>query len=364
MPKHKSLTLSPRYRDFVNGRDRVLEAILNKYLMAIDRVVGGLRIRTEELYSRAKVIGAHRHDGGIEASLDPLFREASLEINYLFRRMRGTVYAISHAGEAEAIARALGKPQKTAIPKTKVITQIEKETPSGGAIQDRVEVALFTLKSKVLRAIKMAEIMKDSPAKAIVKIRRAFPHITDISKGPKVLRRLKPMREADKPNLTFGVIDKDTWDQALTDYAEDDIPGPRGPDDKMILFSVGDQGDVEFHERYEWEIEQEVTQDFVEQVRDGQIDAANENGIDDFMWIAVSDDHTDECCLSRDGLSSSEIESQLKSGKIDSELCDAEVPPAHFNCRCVPAPISSDLPDTAPPDYGSFDDWLDSKRAA
>jgi hypothetical protein len=179
---------------------------------------------------------------------------------------------------------------------------------------------------------------------------------------------VKPLKEAAAPSgaVTFstGVIDPATWSDVIDDYFEQEIPGPRGPYDKMVFFNVGDAGDVEFTERYEWELEQEMTQDFVEQVRSGQVDAANENGIEDFMWIAVIDRDTDECCSDRDGLSSGEIEAQLSSGELDPDECDATVPPGHFNCRCAPAPISNDLPEESPPDFGSFNDWLDAKAAA
>lgn len=366
--KHKALTLSPRYRDFVNGRDKVLEAILGKYLRAMDHVMAELRIQTERCVSHKQVVtgGLRRSDPRLEGQIDMYFALAAQRFTYLMTRMRTTAYALAHTGEAEAIARALGRPKKVHLSSTVMGQVASKDSPAGGSISGRVDLALYRLKSKVIAAVKLAQIREEKPKETVDLISRAFPKRSRDQVIPKVLRRLKTMQEAGAPKLQLitGVVDQPTWNQVLDDYREDEIPGPRGPHDKIVLFDIGSDGSVDFTERYEWELEQEITQDFVEQVRSGQIDAAKENGIEDFMWIAVVDDHTDECCTKRDGLSSAEIESELESGKLDADVCDAVVPPGHFNCRCVPAPISEDLPDTPPPDFGSFDDWMESKAAS
>jgi hypothetical protein len=131
----------------------------------------------------------------------------------------------------------------------------------------------------------------------------------------------------------------------------------RGPDDQTLFYDVTTG---EEKERYTWEVEQELTEDFVQSVRSGEQEAAKAQGINDFMWIAILDKATDECCALRDGHSSSEIEDMLDQGKLDSEDCDAIVAPGHFNCRCQSAPMTDDLPERVEIDYGSFDDWLGS----
>jgi hypothetical protein len=77
------------------------------------------------------------------------------------------------------------------------------------------------------------------------------------------------------------------------------------------------------------------------------------------MWIAIIDDKTDDCCLKRDGLTSTQIEEKLR-GEWEKDECQAKVTPAHFNCRCRMAPVSDDLPDQAPADFGGFDEWLNA----
>jgi hypothetical protein len=112
---------------------------------------------------------------------------------------------------------------------------------------------------------------------------------------------------------------------------------------------------------YGWELEQQLTHDFVKSVRDGQIDAANVNGINEFIWIAIIDQRTCElCCEWRSGLTTSEIEKTLADNPELKEHCDVVVPPAHFNCRCGIAPVAIDLEttDIQTTDAKEFDDWL------
>ena len=94
------------------------------------------------------------------------------------------------------------------------------------------------------------------------------------------------------------------------------------------------------------------------------MDAAQENGITDFVWIAVVDDKTDLCCLWRDGLLTSEIQAKLSEHADDDAGCDLGgdglVPPLHFNCRCSIAPATDAVPKKPDVDYQSFDQWLET----
>jgi len=157
----------------------------------------------------------------------------------------------------------------------------------------------------------------------------------------------------DTVNLAQGFMDEELWNQLLEEYLTDYVPQYREP--KMI-FDVEVGGDTE--EWYGWEIEQYVTHDFVDRVRKGQDEAAKQNGITDFMWIAVIDDKTDECCAWRDGLTSAQIEAKLPQHKDDD--CDAIVPPAHFNCRCTVAPMLDTMTDEPTVNVTEFEEWLNS----
>lgn len=108
---------------------------------------------------------------------------------------------------------------------------------------------------------------------------------------------------------------------------------------------------------YEWELEKLVTEEFVQAVREGQVDAAKEMGVKDFIWIAVIDDRTDECCAKRDGLLVSEIKERLSTEWQDDD-CAAHVPPAHPNCRCTIAPVLTEEPVSEGISTKDFDEWL------
>jgi hypothetical protein len=139
----------------------------------------------------------------------------------------------------------------------------------------------------------------------------------------------------------------------VADYTDEYIPETRAPE---FVYDVK-QDSGEYEEWYGWEIEQEITNDFVTSVREGQETAAKENGVTDFVWIALLDSVTDDCCRWRHAKTSQEIIDELKDKHADDE-CKAVVPPAHFNCRCDLAPMV-DMPDEPPPDFGEFDKWLD-----
>ena len=164
--------------------------------------------------------------------------------------------------------------------------------------------------------------------------------------------------------VNFEFLDSETWDGIVNDYAADYGQVNRSPEgitDAVNPFNdepITDSLQTRYY--YEWEIERDATHDFVKLVRDGQVDAAKENGITDFIWIAILDDRTcEKCCEWRNGLSSSMIEKRLKEDAELEDACDAIVPPAHFNCRCTVAPMTDDLEvyDISQTEK-EFDQWL------
>ncbi len=178
-------------------------------------------------------------------------------------------------------------------------------------------------------------------------------------------RTLKPqLMEAVRPDFSQNIgaadvavdnIDEDTWNDMLDAYKSGYVPGTRGPEFVIGMPEVTGQDTW-----YAWEFERDMTNEFVQSVRDGQIDAANENGITDFVWI---DDKTDKCCSWRDGLLVSEIEAQLADHEDEDADCDIGegeglTPPIHFNCRCTLAPATDDIPDKPDDGAQNFEDWL------
>ena len=157
--------------------------------------------------------------------------------------------------------------------------------------------------------------------------------------------------EEEEPAVDFamGFIDEAVWNEMVEFYKKEYVPTyqfriPKGAEDYWYK---------------DFELEQDLTHDFVKSVRDGTLAAAKENGITDMMWIAVIDAKTDECCTWRHGLSSSEIEDQLKGEHSDDD-CEEIVPPAHYYCRCTIAPMVDSMSEAPESNQKEFDEWLNS----
>lgn len=294
----------------------------------------------------------------IEKNLQILFNAASQEIYAITWKLRKNSYGLAYAGEVEAISRALADPQTSHLDHDKLLKKAHPKMPSGSDPLTRIEMELEVMRRNLLNEIQrsaVSELDLDSFHQALAKI---IPKRRRIESKRKAL--FKPvMREADQrpkqPVVAHEFIDEETWDVILDDYKEEFVPKWRGPE--HVLDQAGPRPTKDDY--YAWQFEKELTQDFVQQVREGQIDAAQENGITDFVWIAVVDDVTDECCLWRDGLTTKEIELELKTKRRNDE-CDTSVPPAHFNCRCTLAPALEGIPDKPESNIGSFEEWLSS----
>lgn len=369
----KPLTESPRFDAFIRGRDQVLQDILFKYTRAINITLEFLKQHCVATASHIALHGLHRENlrknrEEFEKRIKPWFDAATTQATMLVDQLRRTTYVLSYAGQAEAIARALGKRTKVDLSKHDIFLIANQEMPSGGKPHLRIELAYTRLKQDVLDAFHLSQVLESPVDETIDRIERAFPKSKKVKSFKKIMA---PMRESarddeDDIELSVGTIEPEDWATALEDYKSDVLPAEdyhRSPYDKIFYSAVDDEGEITTYTRYEWEVENEMTQDFVSRVRDGEIDAANDNGIDEFQWIAIIDDKTDECCEWRDGLTTREIEDELDGDHSDDE-CDATTPPAHFNCRCRLAPMTKDWPEETPPDFGSFDDWLDEKAAA
>lgn len=283
----------------------------------------------------------------------------------LLKELRRTVYVLSYAGQAEAIGRARGKETRSSLSRTDIQDAMHGETPSGGNPLPRIELYFNRLLRKVVDSFQLSQVLESPPEETLERIARSFPPSKRIVKKAPIAK-IKEAANDERPgfSFSFGTIDPDAWEAALQDYFDVYLPYGRSPND-TVFYPVEMQNASEIPEDllegYQWELENELTQDFVQQVRDGEIDAANENGIDDFAWIAIIDSKTDDCCSARDGLTTAQIEEKLDNGD-DMGDCDSTVPPAHFNCRCRVAPVDTQsLPSVEPPDFGSFDDFLAEK---
>lgn len=284
-----------------------------------------------------------------------LFGPAVSKVSYLYKRLFRASYILSKSAEVEALARQGTKPFHLKSGRHK-LDQIGKKSFLGGSTQERLEALAFQQVTNLLQAYQRSIIQEDTTADLKVRLSRALPQTATIRKR----RILRALTESDKKpeNLLDSAIDVDTlpddeWEEMKSFYQEVQT-GYR--DDPRLR---NDLDAAEFAD-----LEREATEEFVSQVRDGEVDAARENGIDDFVWIAIIDKATcEECCEKRDGLTTSEIESKLKDEWSDDD-CDASVPPAHPNCRCTLGPIDTQKADEArgtnDQDYKSVEEWLNS----
>lgn len=362
----------------MKGRDIGLESILSKYLSRVDTIVRTLRLRAHEIASH---IGTQHHGAhfakmnreSFERRLTPWFHMAVYQTVSLVMSLRRTTYMLSYVGQAEGVGRALGSKTTCNLSHNALMEVLKREMPSGGQLMARLELSYQRLLRDVVDAFQHSQVLESDIHETLARIDRAFPTKRALPKRMARLTEAAKRREpldGDEQDLESPVIGVDIgdglthfpteqeWNEAVEDYLADEVPSGRGPYDQ--IFAEGDDG--EDLSRYQWEVENEVTNDFVESVRNGEVDAANENGITDFVWISILDSRTcDDCCVPRDGMLTSEIKAALKSGKLDASACDATVPPAHLNCRCRISPATDDLPEKTPPDFGSWDQWLEDK---
>jgi hypothetical protein len=365
-PSAKPLSDVRGYESFIKSRDEALESVLRKYQRAMDRSVDFLKERVIEIIASQHLHGTDlqfmkRALSQLEQRLDREFETVERDVIVLLYRMRGTVFGLAHLGQAKALARTTGKDADYDLSHTVLSEELSKHMRSGGPVEHRAWMGFERLKRKVVDAYQRGILFEETPEEIIDRAMEAFPRARKYKRVPKTLKH-PTLKEAEgdtalsitkKSGTVFGTIAPDLWAQMVEDYLEDEIPfyPQRQPQSEETYY--------EEHGKYEWEVEREASQEFVDQVRRGEITAANKNGINDFVWLAVVDDRTDECCLVRDGLTVTEIEAALESGEIDKDHCDAITPPAHFNCRCRIVPMTDEIEALEPSqEDGDFDEWL------
>jgi len=370
----KKLTDSNRYRGFVNKRDSALE----KYLLKTRSKIGdNLRnlmalvqieinrtyplLNTEFLDPATRM--AMRH---VDDAIDKHAQIIALEITQNWLTMRYVVSAIAQAAEQQAIIQTIdGEPQKISSEELKGETF--NNLMIGGSVHDRVQYSLNRLRRKIMDAMEMARIMGAPLPEATERILKAFPNL-EIVKKPKVLARVKEAAGERKGKEFFGsdfFIDDFEWEEILSEYKSEYIPRWRDPRYELdIPVAVGTS---EEFATYAWELERDLTSDFVDKVRSGENEAAKKNGITQFVWIAINGPHgkTKELacdyCNKRDGLTTKEIKAKLKDDwKDDPEWSKKYAIPLHPNCWCRLAPATDALPEMPESNEAEFLDWLNS----
>ena len=361
-----ALTQSKNYRSFVKDLNVALEYIYAKRMSQVDAILDDLKTVVLEIATtQLGQLGTHLTL--IDQRLEPVFDLAIDRVEGTVKQLRRAVWGLAYLGHSQAIARATAKAIKVNLTRARLDDIESQPLMDGVDLKDRIELSFGKLKRKVLDAVHTAIVQGEDAESLAERIERAFPKYRVVNTRPRKLKvQRKGLKEADPPGvmfgfepskkegleLTTGIIDNEAWQSILGEYMAEYVPSTRG---EYKEFTYRGQ------KKYLWELEQQVTNDFVMQVRAGANEIATENGYTDFVWIAVIDDKTcdtDRCsCVWRDGLTTSEIEKELK-GTHKDEDCKAVVPPAHFNCRCDVAPITDALPEKPLKDLGDFETWL------
>lgn len=391
-----------RYKDFVNERDKTLEHIYRNNRLEVTDIINDAFIKAltiiQSKYSRLSIDHFNKQlKKDVDHEIDQVFDNAVRDIVVKQLSLRRVTFMLAHAGEVEAIARVTGKKPRIALNNNDLNEKSYKPLADGTHLYKRVEVYFNDVRRKMMSALEFSLLTNETVDQALGRAFMAMPRKRALPLDKTALKKVKKAKlaEANKPKFTgesgteiafgpkggitqnvFDLVDMQgterfdslTWDEVLRKAAEEYKPIDRSPasffDLKNPMTGESFKDIDETDKIYSWELEQQLTHDFVASVRDGQIDAANVNGINEFMWISVLDDRTcEKCCEWRSGLMTSEIEKVLADDKDLAEHCDVVVPPAHFNCRCGIAPVAIDnISDLQKPEITKdFDAWLNGE---
>lgn len=347
---------SPRYRKFITERDKALEILLNKSRSQMHDVLrGAFTIVKEKIalqFSNVRPMATNIDQGFLIDALDKEitqeFDKAANVVGSIMIKLMMYSYTLSLAGEAEAIGQALDRKTQVQIDKEDVM---QSAVMGFGQTAKRIKFAFDKVRRKVLNAVQLSRIEGSNVTDTLARVDRALPAGRFIKRPKKVLKNIKeagPMSRKSKEDMAVGFYDEELWNGMVQDYLKEFVPTYRfrGPDPDAEYQYVG------------FEVERDMTHEFVKQVRDASKKGAALNGIEDFGWIAVIDEHTcteccgDYSCRDFDGKSSTQID-KMTGGEYS-------VPPAHYNCRCTIAPILEDMPEFPEVDSKEFEEWLNS----
>ncbi len=372
----------------MKARDRALEELHTRAQIeaadAMRRILSETLIAAKANFAQMK----SGHPSGVDSFEHMLKNIFTVGVLYdVLAKLRVRSYTLAKASESEIIAQmSHGKMIHANVRGEHLYKARTKPSMAGGPALQRLAHYLDRMRRKIVSFAQGAALTAPDVTAFLIDVHSCFPK-KRIVKRPR--RILKPqLMEADKPkpgpwdnwappplttqtisddppaDVAIDNIDDAAWQDMLAAYKDEYVPQWRDPAyvvDLPITDPTIQADGTEVY--YAWEFERDLTNEFVQSVRDGTLEAANENGITDFVWIAVIDDRTDQCCSWRDGLLVSEIEAQLDDHTDEDADCDVEdglVPPIHFGCRCALAPATDNVPDKPDDMSSEFSDWLET----
>ena len=358
----------PAYKKWVKARDRALEQLHARAQQESSDVMR--KVLTDTLMI-AKAYYPQMKDGNsygvdsLEHMLKSVFSVAVTQLYHVLVALRSRSYTLSKSSEAEIIARmSHGKHVVTNIRHDHLQKAKYKPTMAGGQAVQRLNHYMDRMRRKIVSFAQGAALNAPDQTAFLIDVMQCFPKKKMVRKHPR--RILKPeLMEAthvisDDPAAEVSIdnIDDAAWQDMLDSYMTDYVPQWRDP--AFVVDLPNPSGTVQADGTevyYAWEYENDITNEFVQSVRDGQKDAATENGITDFVVISIIDSHTcDNCCgdfgcADFDGLLVSEVE-EMTGG-------DQTTPSYHPGCRCTLAPATENVPDKPDDNMNQvFDDWL------
>lgn len=355
---------SPKYKKFTQDRNKALEQINLNSQLDTSRILFTALDNITNYVSRM-ALGRDMNIYMVNSLKDSLagyvgsqFATIVPQIVDRMKRTRKATFILSYLGELEAIARATGqtKPISQAQFKMQIQNAMGDTTVTGKQLEHSIWLSFLKLENEITMAFVRAILNDLSPLEVVQAVKDAYPEVKTYKRPP---RAVKPLREADDGSgkefdFYFGLTNDEDWDLAVQAYKDTELPVTRF--DQQASTYDPEAG----YFQYGWEQEQNATDDFVQAVRAGQVAAAEQMGVKEFVWVAIIDNKTCEvCCLPRNGKTTSEIEEMLASGKLDASHCDARVPPAHPNCRCDTGPVAS-VDEVEGANWKDFGEWLDS----
>lgn len=367
MTKHR-WDKNPTYRKWVKLRDRGLEDLHTRAQLEAADVMRGMIthvLLTAKAQFHGMKMGSPLTMDWFEHGIKNYFLSQSTKFYDIATKLRQRAYTLANASESEILAQLKAKPTVTAhVSKARLMEVKHRSAFSGGQLQQRITMYLDRLRRKVASYAQQAALTAKDETDFARDVYQSLPKARVVNLPRRILKPQLMESEytigkgKNKADVAIDMIDQDAWDDMLDAYKTEYELKTRAPE-----FVIGAPEVTGQKVWYAWEFERDMTNEFVQAVRDGQIDAANDNGITDFVWIAVIDDRTDECCTWRDGLLVSEIETQLGDHEDEDDACDVGDglnPPIHFNCRCTLAPATDNMPEVPDDGKKEFDEWLDS----
>jgi hypothetical protein len=351
------LTQSKNYRSFVNERDAALESILHNYQLRLtdetNHLFNTILHLVQNNYERIIAIPNFYHHIDRQICIDmQAFLHKTMAI---YKELRRSTYVLTVSSEHEAINRALNTSKRLDVSKHDVDKSVSRDHAETNKVEARLDYSLVRLKNKIMDAVKLGIMNQDDRKVFLQRVFNQLPKFKPVAKR----KTLKRLVEADKKidlSIEIQFTDDQDWNKTVDDYLNAYIPKTRSPETVFPVDQAGGYKGYDPDVVYGWEIERDMTHDFVVSVREGMVDAAKANGIIDFVWIAIVDEKTcDSCCgdygcSDFDGMTTSEIEKLTKG--------DVTTPPAHFNCRCTLAPYTDNMPELEQSIPGDFESWL------